>query len=167
MTPLDALYRMQRAWEATQPQLFWTNEVLWPDTGLGDGEAVAHSAAEHAADLPIAEPVANPLLAVGGGLDPPLEAGEKTKSVSGSGARVPLGTDTGITRSPASSRDRLDPGAEPCRDQRELTANRSYAAPQPLALSPERRLRVGAPINTTGPGATLEKRSARPSRRTV
>lgn len=28
MTPLDALYRCQRAWERTQPQLFFD---LWPD----------------------------------------------------------------------------------------------------------------------------------------
>ena len=60
MTPLDALYRCQRAWEATQPQLFWTNEVLWPDNGLDDGQELTR--------LPIVEPAASPPIPPGGGL---------------------------------------------------------------------------------------------------
>ena len=42
MTPLEALHRCEMAWRRTQPQLFWTDEVLWPD-GLDDAHVPAHS----------------------------------------------------------------------------------------------------------------------------
>ena len=35
MNALDALYRCRRAWEASQPQLFWTDENLWGDGWTG------------------------------------------------------------------------------------------------------------------------------------
>ena len=41
MTPLEALHRCEMAWRRTQPQLFWTDEVLWPD-GLDDAHVPAH-----------------------------------------------------------------------------------------------------------------------------
>lgn len=59
MNAMDALYRCQRAWEATQPQLFWTNEVLWPD-GLDERE--------EAPGLALVEPAVLPLTPPGGGL---------------------------------------------------------------------------------------------------
>jgi len=42
VTPLEALHRCEMAWRRTQPQLFWTDEVLWPD-GLDDAHVPAHS----------------------------------------------------------------------------------------------------------------------------
>ena len=50
MNALDALYRCRRAWEATQPQLFWTDENLWGDGWTGSVREAA---------LPV-EPVAPP-----------------------------------------------------------------------------------------------------------
>ena len=47
MNALEALNRCRRAWEATQPQLFWTDENLW---GGLDGQRAG-------ASLPV-EPVA-------------------------------------------------------------------------------------------------------------
>lgn len=47
-TPLDALHHAYDAWRATEPQLFLTDEVLWPDTGLDDTHerpAAPHGAA--------------------------------------------------------------------------------------------------------------------------
>jgi hypothetical protein len=46
VTPLEALYRCQRAWERTQPQLFFE---LWPDGGLDEREACRPSLVEPAA----------------------------------------------------------------------------------------------------------------------
>ena len=56
MTPLDALYRAQRAWERTQPQLFFE---LWPDVGLDE---------PHPSAVRFVEPAALPLSPPGGGL---------------------------------------------------------------------------------------------------
>jgi hypothetical protein len=48
VTPLDALFRCQRAWEATQPQLFFE---LWPD-GLDEPQTSALRFVEPAVCLP-------------------------------------------------------------------------------------------------------------------
>jgi hypothetical protein len=42
VTPLDALYRAQRAWEQSQPQLFFE---LWPDSGLDETHVPARPCA--------------------------------------------------------------------------------------------------------------------------
>jgi hypothetical protein len=63
VTPLEALYRCQRAWEATQPQLFME---LWPDDGLDERETGALALVEPARHTPsIASPA--------GGLNPGAE----------------------------------------------------------------------------------------------
>ena len=56
MTALDALYRCQRAWERSQPQLFME---LWPDVGLDEREACRP---------PLVEPAVSPQSPPGGGL---------------------------------------------------------------------------------------------------
>lgn len=63
MTPLDALYRAQRAWERTQPQLFMD---LWPDDELEAGQTWG---------LPCFEPVRAYRLTAeaSGGLNPGAE----------------------------------------------------------------------------------------------
>jgi hypothetical protein len=45
---LDALYRCRRAWEATQPQLFWTDDNLW---GAAAGEEDSGSGLEYVVEV--------------------------------------------------------------------------------------------------------------------
>ena len=56
MNALDALYQCRRAWEATQPQLFWTDENLWG--GLDEQDAGAFL---------LVEPAVAPLLTAAAG----------------------------------------------------------------------------------------------------
>ena len=116
MTPLDALYRAQRAWERTQPQLFLE---LWPDDELE---------ARQTWGLPCFEPVRAYRLTAeaSGGLDPGAEPSrvpqeeltaetppcltgsyaappDLSSSPSGSGGSAPLCNQTGPGR--MSSRD--------------------------------------------------------------
>jgi hypothetical protein len=103
---LEALWRCQRAWERSQPQLFLE---LWPDDGLDAGQPSALLCVEPA--VAVASPEA-------GGLASRLTAGAGSREVPSLGS-VPEGSDR--ADSPAVSRV-LNPGAEPCRgDDRELT----------------------------------------------
>lgn len=98
-----------------------------------------------------------------GGLDSRLAAGE-AGAVTPPTAESAAAIRAAKSSAPAASRDRLDSGAEPCRDLRELTANRSYAAP-PVSLP---RAGGSAPLSTTtGPGAPPAKGTRPAQRRTV
>ena len=57
MNALEALTRCRRAWEATQPQLFWTDANLWGGLDERDAGAVL-----------LVEPAAAPLQGHRGGL---------------------------------------------------------------------------------------------------
>ncbi len=67
MTPLDALYRAQRAWEASQPQLFFE---LWPDDGLDETHVPARPYGVPGAEAAVrlVEPVVTPRSLPGYGL---------------------------------------------------------------------------------------------------
>jgi hypothetical protein len=108
---LEALWRCQRAWEQSQPQLFIE---LYPDDGLDEPQPSALRFVEPA--VAVASPEA-------GGLETRLTAGESlllaegpTGSFGGQpdseGIALP---GVGTSRSPAVSRV-LNAGAEPCRD---------------------------------------------------
>ena len=56
MNALEALTRCRRAWEATQPQLFWTDENLWGGLDEQDAGAVL-----------LVEPAVAPLLPAAAG----------------------------------------------------------------------------------------------------
>lgn len=95
MTPLDALHRAYEAWRLTEPQLFMTDEVLWPDSGLDEQEPCA---------LLLVEPVpaASPYPPSGGGLAPrPIRPTARTADCRSA--------DPGSIPGWAA-------GAEPCRD---------------------------------------------------
>jgi hypothetical protein len=70
MTPLEALHRCQRAWEATQPQLFFD---LWPD-GLDEPQTSALRFVEPAACPPEPPP--------GGGLAAGAEPGRDHRELT-------------------------------------------------------------------------------------
>lgn len=67
MNALDALYRCQRAWEATQPQLFF--ELYPDDDGLDDTHADSRSCG-HGEPVRVVEPAAITANSPGGGLNP-------------------------------------------------------------------------------------------------
>lgn len=132
MNALDALYRCQRAWEATQPQLFME---LWPDDGLDDTHADSRSCGS-GEPVCVVEPgaAASPEAA---GLEPRLTAGEGLlpgvrSTGRTAGADGEHGYSLGSTHSPAVSRV-LNPGdTEPRRAyvHGELTVPRA-APPTP------------------------------------